>query len=316
MKKKIFLLMLASFLSFLVSGAIAAEWKVPEDFLTIQAAIDSPDVHAGDRIKVGPGEHAGALVTKGVEIKGKGNATIASGPLHPAGLVQGFRIMDGGEGTSIKNLKFTVDLAIMNGAAQNNVTISHCKFVNAIQAVSNWRGSGWDIRHNKIIDLRTSNGGGIGILIGDYNGGEVHDNAVSHNEISGTLHVAANDGGGYNGTGIVLYADFRWGRLGSQSLSFNRVVKNKVALASDTPAVVDVVAFEMTDTRDDPNSMVITDNAAIFNNFRGTALQIDLTPDNLDQFNLILKNLGHDRGHRLHRKYLKHQRRVFRPHDD
>ncbi len=316
MKGKIIYLILASLFLFLVSGATAAEWEVPGDFLTIQAAIDSPNVNDGDRIRVGPEEHAGAVVTKALEIKGIGNATIASGPLHPAGLVQGFRIMSGGAGSSIKNLKFNVDLAIMNGAAQDNVTVSHCKFINAIQAVSNWRGSNWEIKHNKITDLRTANGGGIGILIGDYNGGEVHDNSVSHNDITGTLHVAANDGGGYNGTGIVLYADFRWGRLGTQSLSFNRVAKNKVALVSDTPAVVDVVAFEMTDTRDDPNSIVITDNAAIFNNFRGTAQQIDLTPDNLDQHNLIVKNLGHDRGHRWHRKYGKHQRRVFRPNND
>ena len=315
MKKKMILLTSAFFMLFLVSGAVAAEWNVPGDFATIQEAIDSPNVIIGDRIKVGPGEHAGALVTKAVEIKGEDGAAIASGPLHPAGLVQGFRIMSGGGGASIKNLKFTVDLAIMNGAAQNNVTVSHCAFLNAIQGVSNWRGSGWDISHNKIIDLRTWNGGGIGILIGDYNGGIVQDNVVSYNNISGTLHVAANDGGGYNGTGIVLYADFRWGRLGTQSLTQNRVFKNKVALVNDTPAVVDVAAFEMTDTRDAPDLIVIMDNAVVFNNFRGTALQIDLTPDNLDQYNLILMNQGHKHGW-PHLKYFKHHRKMFKPHDD
>jgi hypothetical protein len=316
MKKKMIPLMLASCLLFLVSGAMAAEWQVPGDFLTIQAAIDSPNVQAGDRLKVAPGQHAGALVTKGLEIKGQGGATIVSGPAHPSGLSQGFRIMAGGEGASIKNLKFTVDLAIMNGAAQNNVTVRHCTFLNAIQAVSNWMGSGWEISHNKIIDLRTRNGGGIGILIGDRTGDTVQDNVVSHNDISGTLHVAANDGGGYNGSGIVLYADFRWGMPGTKSLTHNRVVKNKVALVSDTPAVVDVAAFEMTDTRDDPNLIVITDNIAAFNDFRGTALQIDLTPDNLDQYNLILRNLGKNRGHGFHRKRFHHHRKFFHPHGD
>jgi hypothetical protein len=317
MKKKMILLMLASCLLFMVSRAMAAEWRVPGDFLTIQAAIDAPDVIAGDCIKVAPGEHAGALVTKGVEIKGQGKATIASGPLHPAGLVQGFRIMSGGEGATIKHLKFTVDLAIMNGEAQNNVTVSHCTFLNAIQAVSNWRGSGWKISHNKIIDLRTRNGGGIGILIGDYSGGTVQDNVVSHNDILGTLQVAANDGGGYNGSGIVLYADFRWGRAGTQSMTHNLVIKNKVAFASDNSSVVDAVAFEMTDTRDDPELIVITDNAVVFNDFRGTALQIDLTPDNLDQYNLILRNFGKNRGHKAHRKFFNHRhRKFFKPHGD
>ena len=73
---------------------------------------------------------------------------------------------------------------------------------------------------------------------------------MAHNKISGTLHVAANDCGGYDGTGIVLFADFRWGQLGATSIAFNRVVKNSVALVSDNPSLVDVVAFELTDTRE------------------------------------------------------------------
>src|SRR5215216_5989803 len=81
---------------FLVLGSgtslFASEWRVPADFPTIQAAIDSPDVAAGDRVLVGPGTFAGAVVNKAVHIQGIGNAVIATGPLHPAGLVQGFRL--------------------------------------------------------------------------------------------------------------------------------------------------------------------------------------------------------------------------------
>ena len=78
-------------------------------------------------------------------------------------------------------------------------------------------GSGWIISHNEIIDLQTRNGGGIGILIADWTGGIVENNVVSHNKISGMLHVGGwyddpDDGkGGYNGSGIVIYADFRGG---------------------------------------------------------------------------------------------------------
>jgi hypothetical protein len=281
---------------------MAVTWSVPGDFATIEDAISGAS--SGDKILVGAGNHAGCFVTKAVEIKGEDGAVINSGPMHPAGLSMGFRMMAGSDGATISHLRFEVDLAIMNGAGVDDVTIDHCTFANVIQAVSNWRGNRWQISHNVITDLRTRNGGGIGILVADYSGGVVEDNVVSHNKITGTLHVDPNDGGGYNGSGIVLYADFRWGYLGAEAIAYNRIVKNKVGLVSDTPAVVDVAAFELTDTRDDVNAdpyPVVFDNAIGFNDFRGTALQIVLTPAGLDDpVNKISRNLGDNRGHGLH----------------
>jgi hypothetical protein len=130
----------------------------------------------------------------------------------------------------------------------------------------------------------------------------VSDNVVSHNKITGTLHVDPLDGGGYDGSGIVIYADFRWGRAGAEKITKNRVVKNKVSLVSDTPDVVDVHAFELTDTRNDPtiDPPVILDNAIGFNDFRGTVSQIALTPLELEDINQISRNLGNNRGHGLH----------------
>jgi hypothetical protein len=278
-------------------------WRVPGDFATIQEAIDSADVAAGDQIRVGAGSHAGAYVTKPVEIRGEGRAVIDSGPLHPAGLDMGFRLMDGSEGTSINHLTFAVDLAIMNGEAVDSVTVSHCTFESPIQAVSNWSGCDWVISHNLVEDLRTRNGGGIGILVADRSGGVVTGNVVAYNTIRGVLAVWANDGGGYNGSGIVLYADFRYGWPGAEEIRGNRVVHNTVSLVSDTPEVVDVAAFELTDTRDDPTANpypVIFDNAIGFNDFRGTELEIVLTPEELAEENDISRNLGENRGHGAH----------------
>ena len=279
------------------------KWEVPGDFATIQDAIDSPSVLAGDTILVGPGSHAGAYVHKQVVIKGTEGTLIDTGPLHPAGLSMGFRLLAGSDGATISHLQFSVDLAIMNGGAVNDVTVAHCTFLDTIQAVSNWCGSRWYIHHNTIIDLRTRNGGGIGILVADYSGGVVEGNVVSHNKITGVLHVDPADGGGYAGSGIVLFADFRWGRSGASKIKNNRVVWNKVALMSDTPAVVDVVGIELTDTRDDSElEPVIFDNAIGFNDLRGTAWSLVLTPESLDECNFISRNLGVDdnRGHGLH----------------
>jgi len=307
MKKLTFVLVILALLA-VPSTAMAAKpgnvWYVPGDFASIQEAIDDPDVMDGDTIRVGPGNFAGALIDKSVTIKGEENAVIDSGPMHPAGLSYGFRLLAGSDDATLSHLTFDeVDLAIMNGDAVNGVTVTHCRFNSAIQAVSNWRGSGWEISHNTITDLRTCNGGGIGILVADYTGGDVKDNVVSHNTIAGTLFVDPDDGGGYNGSGIVLYADFRWGMAGAQEISNNRVVKNKVSLVSDTPDVVDVAAFELTDSRDDPDAdpfPVIFDNAIGFNDFRGTTLQIALTPEELGDYNYISRNLGNKRGHGLH----------------
>ena len=286
----------------------ADTWNVPGDFATIQEAIDDPNVINGDKIVVGPGNFAGAYVTKGVVIKGEENAIINSGPMHPAGLSMGFRLLAGSDNATISHLTFTTDLSIMNGAAVNNVIVTHCTFLNTIQAISNWRGNGWDINHNTITDLRTRNGGGIGIMVADFSGGTVSGNVISHNTISGTLHVWENDGGGYAGSGIVLYADFRWGYSGADEIKDNYVTHNSISLVSDNPSVVDVWAFELTDTRNDPNAVpfpVVFDNSIGFNDFRGTANQITLTPNELENWNTISRNLGNNRGHGLHPSLFK-----------
>jgi hypothetical protein len=301
MRRLLFVMILAGFCA--AGTATAAQWRVPGHFATIQEAIDSPDVQAGDLILVGPGPHAGALVTKSVEIRGWGGAFINTGPLHGSGKTQGFRLLAGSPGTTISHLTFEVGLAIINGAAVNNVTVVQNRFLNAYKAVTSWGGSGWDISHNDIVDLETACGGGIGVLIGDYarTPSGVLDNLVAHNKISGVLRVAPGDCGGYSGAGIVIFADFRPdGDVdpGAVALAYNRVIKNKVSVVSDNPNVVDINACELTDTRHLPG--VIYENAIGFNDFRGTASQVHLSPQELGEVNAISRNFGTNRGHGLH----------------
>lgn len=316
MKKLIYLIVIIVILGLIIPGCIpvvppaeqskAARtvWHVPSDFATIQEAIDSLDVLAGDKIIVGPGNHAGAIVNKAVEIKGEDGAVISSSaiPLGPS--VVGFLFEDdySGSGATISYLQFdeTVGFPIMSRGA-NNVTIEHCTLLNPIQGISNWGGSEWQISHNEIIDLLANGGGGIGIFIGDRweTIGGVNNNLVSHNKITGILYVVGS--GGYSGSGIVLYSDSRYGWPGAEKITNNRVVKNKISLTSDDPEVVDVVAIELTDSRDGSNlECVIYDNVIGFNDLRGTAIQIALTPEDLDEFNDISRNLGDNRGHGLH----------------
>jgi len=289
--------------------AQAASWDVPGDFATIQEAINDTQVIDGDRIMVGAGRHAGATVTKAVEIKGEGGAIIDSGPLLSASMPCGTIVLNtgfffegggAGSGATISHLNFEGVAFPVFSRGADNVTVTQCTMAAPIQGISNWSGGSWEVSHNEITGLRSANGGGIGILVADGSGGEVKDNVVSHNKVLGTLHVAECDGGGYDGSGVVLYADWRYGRHGAQSISGNRIVKNKISLVSDNPDVVDVNAIELTES-ENPGGIVITGNAVGFNDLRGTASQLLFSPATLDDpINEISRNLGENRGHGQH----------------
>ncbi len=281
----------------------SSAWHIPGDFANIQEANDAAEVLNGDIIYMGRGNFAGALINKELHIMGEnkntknnrnngGKTIIDDGPLHGSGNVQGFRFLPGSDGASLSHLEFrTEGLDIMNGGAVNDVVIQFCEFHNSLQGISNWLGSGWNINNNRMTDLRTSNGGGIGILIADYTGGVVQNNIVENNTIEGKLHVSPTDGGGYAGTGIVMYADFRWGGAGALEIKNNIVTDNKVRLDSDNPLVVDAVGFELTDTRDDDtiDPVVLFDNIVTNNFFKG-GVSISLTPENLADYNDISNN--------------------------
>ncbi len=321
----IVLIILVSIMSVPVAakGPETEVWNVPGDFNTIQEAIDSADVVNGDTIRVGKGNHAGALVTKAVTIVGTGGAIIDDGPNSHSFLRAGFLFADDGAGSGATIRGFTfigdyqssyvddgkLDFPIFSRGA-DDVTIEHNTMITSLQAITNWGGSGWVISHNDITDLGTLNGGGIGIFIGETTGGIVENNAVSHNKIRGVLHVWESDGGEYSGSGIVLYANFRWGAAGAEAIKNNIVVHNKVSMVSDNSEVVDIVAFEMTENwypadPPDPTPIVIYDNAIGFNDFRGTEIQIVLTPEELEDYNSISRNLGENRGRGLHPSIFK-----------
>lgn len=289
-------------LGLLLSGddAEAAHWTVPRDFRTIQAAIDDPGVQDGDVIHVRPGRRPGATVTKAVEIRGH-RTVIVDGPRPWADRPEwkaGFLFPgDGaGSGATVSGMRFVgVEFPVYSRGA-DDVSVLRCRMNDPIQGVSNWAsgewGNGWNVVGNAIVDLRSDCAGGIGVLVGDFLGGSVHDGLVAHNVIRGRLRPADDDCGGYEGTGVVAYADFRWGSAGAALIDGIRIVKNRIALSSTAPEVVDVVAVELTDTRDDGTlEPVLRGNEIVYNDLRGTSLPIVLTPEELDGVNRIEGNL-------------------------
>ena len=318
MKKQLFLVIMVSILVFAaVPAGATATFVVDDDgvdcptalYTTIQDAADAAS--PGDTIQVCTGTYAGAVVEKTLQFRATGNVVINDGPNSHPPLRAGFLFLgDGaGSGSIITGFHFEgtpqdgyvddgyLDFPIFSRGA-DNVTVDHNDISNSLQAVTNWGGSGWKIRFNDITNLWTLNGGGIGILIGDNHitGGAVMNNVVSFNKISGVLAVLPGDGGGYCGTGIVLYSDSRRGPA-EDDISGNRVTRNKVSLMSDTPGLVDVVAIELTDTANsDP--AVVFGNTIGFNDLRGTETGIALSPLSLEDDNTISRNLGDVRDRR------------------
>jgi hypothetical protein len=273
---------------------------VPRDFRTIQAAIDSPRVADGDVVCVSPGRHHGAVVTKAVLIRGEGKAVIVDGPRRWPAVPEweaGFYFPGRGQGSgaSLVGLRFEhVDLPVFSAGA-DDVTVARCVLERPLQGITSWGGdgwgTGWDVLGNTIQGLRSACAGGIGILVGDYAGGRAAGSVVAHNVVRGWLRPAEDDCGGYDGSGIVLYADFRDGREGASAVEWNRVSKNRVHLESTDPDLVGAVAIELTDTRDDGTlPPVVHDNAIAWNDLRGMDLPLAFTPEELAGANRVENN--------------------------
>lgn len=302
MKRLLSLAVLASLL-FVSSATVAAGksgdiWNVPGDFASIQEAIDDPAVSSGDTIRVGPGRFAGATVTKGVHIKGRGQTIIDDGPEFPTvgiDLKQGFRLEEGSDGASFDHLTFEVGFGIYSRGV-DAVEVDHCRFEDAFQAVTNWGGSDWRIEHNtlnNIITIAFDGGtGGTGIVIGGYDGQEVAQrNVVAHNKISGQVLFDPADTGQEDPSYISAIAIAVFD--GVQAVSNNQVLHNKVSLVSSRPDLRESVGQWLWDGRADqaiPPCDVLLDNTVAYNDFRGTNRQIIFTPEALASCNEVSRN--------------------------
>jgi hypothetical protein len=271
---------------------------------TIQAGIDN--AAPGDVVAVKAGTYAGAVVNKAVHLRARGKVTIDTGPFtHPGALRGGFIFEAGGAGSGASIEKFTfagtiqtgfgpddgkLDFAIFSRGA-DGVSVQHNSIVNTLQGITNWNGVDWDIAHNTLVDLWTICGGGIGILVGGFDGSAITGHRVAHNTVKGTVRVSPGDCGGYDATGITLYADFRFGRAGASTVSDNVIEHNKVELVSDAPGVVNANGLELTVGTSVPGTepVVMTDNLVAKNHLTGNSGNaIAVTAGTLD--NLLEKN--------------------------
>lgn len=300
-----FTVLSVAFLLFFAGASSAAVWTVGKgagnDFATIQQANNSTQVHAGDIVQLSPGNFAGALITKLLDIRGTRSDTgfkskITSGPAIPggagsAGLLFLVTMGDGG-GSSVRDIKFTNLEFPIYSIGTNNVAIADNFFLNSVQAVSIWEGTGWIVLGNTINNLRSLCGGGIGIIVGSRDGAATSGNEVTGNLVQGLL---TDDGTctDYVGAGVAVVADFRSGQLGGPvtgNAVFDNLVTIKKKRNKQTVGVQGIQLSQLGFATGDP--LTVTNNTVRVNDLSKlvAGLEIGVVPSDLSPLNTITQN--------------------------
>ena len=200
---------------------------------SVQEAIDA--AAAGDRVEVYEGEYYGAIVDKAVDIAGMKGAVINDGPPYGGGPMKfGFKLYgflgSGCSGTKISGFTFEdLEFPIFAYLA-DDITIAKNTLKMSLQAITNWHGSGWRVRRNRLDGLYASDGGGIGILIGTFAGTPaVTGNIVEGNKINAHFETPPPD---YSVGGLCLYSDYRYGGAGGD-ITENIIEENKVEVTGE-----------------------------------------------------------------------------------
>lgn len=176
--------------------------RVPQDFPTIQAAVDRG---TAPTILVAPGTYAGAVIDRPVSLQGKG-AVITSG-VRQRGASIAFPMDAGASGSEI--VGFTVDCTSRKldmgvyasvqhiGSAPDNVNIEGNHFQGCVQSVTNTGsrayecesgrvdgGRNWTVQGNHFDSFTTYTDsglfvGGIGVYLFNVSTNDVYDNRFS-----------------------------------------------------------------------------------------------------------------------------------------
>jgi hypothetical protein len=315
---------LAMALFLIVCPTFAENWHVPGDFDTVQQAIDSPSVVAGDKIFIGVGQWAGATVNKPVEIQGENGTIIISGP-DVTGVFGGLKLVNGSAGTKISHLQFEpVQIGIpgeiqvgIAGVGVADVTVTQCIFKKLGQGLLLFGAHGWKITHNEVYDpqyVYAATGapirGGCGMSLVNRDNSETSiSNLIEHNKILGTVGWNVPEGkgtpsSGNVGIGILLMRQTPLlppndtpGEVSQNWINYNFVelVPGEMlsAVGSKTRGFSLTDRQPSTETKPRPT---INMNTIAFNDFRGcdysVGTNVKLEQHDVLGLNIFSRNLG------------------------
>jgi hypothetical protein len=207
-------------LTALCSAASAATLRVPQDYASIQDAVNA--AQPGDRVRVGPGRWCGATISKPVRLDGCGLAVIAgcaAPTLDALPLRVGFFLSAGASGTQVRGFVFdgfgvsnsnTAPLAFgVFSRGADDVAVEANVVFGTVQAVTNTGGSGWNVDRNAVFALTAFTcdgfcGGGSAIVFQQRNvaAPRAIGNGAAHDFIAGAIPDGLDE---FAMAGVVLY---------------------------------------------------------------------------------------------------------------
>jgi len=250
----------------------------------IQDAID--DASPGDTINVHAGTYAGAVVDKDVAISGVSGVAsiITSGVPYKVGgtLYTAFRIDDTAGGAEISDFTISCNssegfyFAVFSRNA-DDVIVDSLTVNDAVQGITNWGGSNWEITNNVLNNTEAAGGGGIAIWLGALPNYPVcSGNLVQNNTI--TAMATAPD---YTCPGIGIGLDLRWGAYddltGSEDISNNQILNNTITAPGALNGVgveIGVLGLEGNTTKIEAMLGTIHDNTIKGNIIEGADLGV------------------------------------------
>lgn len=247
---------------------LAAVDRVPQDFPTLQAAVDQG--HA-PTIVLGPGRWTGAVLTRKVALVGEG-AVIDAGVPVPGGATAALVLPGEASGSSIEGLSVDcrgdgLDLGVYAsaarlGSAADDVTVAHDLFRGCVQAVTDAGGrrascddeavdggAFWSI-HDNVVDGIVGRfdaghaGGGVGVFVFNATGAHVYANtflgeasAPAPNAASGVALAGCLDCAVESNRFLVRSA--RWAAITNAGATLPGAVASRRLLLADNDAGAD-----------------------------------------------------------------------------
>lgn len=265
-----------------------ATHRVPQDFPTIQSAVNNSN--AGDTIRVGPGRWCGARITKTLNLVGEGATIMGCPPGNPGPVGnaarRGFFINAAASGTIIRSFIFDgkgysdtnqepLALGIQTQFFTNNVTVDANTFLGGLGGIQGAAGNGWLVTHNVFngFTILSNGAGGFAILSEDFQTGRFTGNAYMYNQITATVPP-----GSFSFVSFTNEADVPFAGIAVAGHDGTIISSNKIAITANASGDAGVGIIATDATPDGPSDTTI--NLVITNNDgRGSKYGLIITKD-------------------------------------